>query len=97
MSNLDQEFGNANAPGTDAILRQIHTDPVVLREAVFFASYFDAPRICDWLIERHVDARYEQRAGEGVSIVMPDGRAFVGDHIVATDGWAAALTQRMAS
>lgn len=91
---LDDLPGNANGSAQEALIRQIHTDPVIERTAVFFASYFDAPIIVDWLAEHHVDARYEQRRGEGVSIVMPDGRAFVGDHIVATDGWASPLQRR---
>jgi hypothetical protein len=91
---LDDLPGNANGSAQEALIRQIHTDPVIERTAVVFASYFDAPIIVDWLAEHHVDARYEQRRGEGVSIVMPDGRAFVGDHIVATDGWASPLQRR---
>ncbi len=94
---LASEFGlpvDGTTDAQEALIRQIHTDPVIERTAVFFASYFDAPIIVDWLAEHHVDARYEQRRGEGVSIVMPDGRAFVGDHIVATDGWASPLQRR---
>lgn len=93
---MDTAPGNIN-DAQDGLLRAIHTDPVIVREAVFFASYFDAPRIIDWLAERHVGARYEQRRHEGVSILMPGGRAFVGDHIVATDGWACPLQRRVES
>lgn len=84
MTELDNAPGNINRPDADALIRQIYTGPVIERDCVFFASFFDAPHIIDWLAERGIEARYEQRAGEGVSIVLPRARAFVGDHIIVS-------------
>lgn len=82
MSHLDNLLGNANGPDTEAILRAMNKTPLSVGEAVLFAVYSESPRIVDWVRERGHSARYEQRANEGVTIVIGAQRAYVGDWII---------------
>ena len=82
MSHLDNLPGNANGPGMEAILRAMNKTPLSVGEAALFAVYSESPRIVDWVRERGHSARYEQRANEGVTIVIGAQRAYVGDWII---------------
>ena len=82
MSHLDNLPGNANGSGMEAIMRAMNKAPLSVGEAVFFAVYSESPRIVDWVRERGYSARYEQRANEGVTIVIGAQRAYVGDWII---------------
>lgn len=86
MSHLDNLPGNANGPDMEAIMRATDQTPLSMGEAVFFAVHSESPRIVDWIRERGHSARYEQRAGEGVTIVIGAQRAYVGDWIITSDG-----------
>lgn len=81
MTDLDTTFGNANSPSSDTIFRDMHKPLPISGECIWFSFYMEAPQIVDWLKERGVNAHFEQRKNEGVSIVLPDHRAFVGNHI----------------
>ena len=85
MSHLDNLPGNANGSGMEAIMRATDKTPLSVGEAVFFAVYSESPRIVDWVRERGHSARYEQRADEGVTIVIGAQRAYVGDWIITCD------------
>lgn len=86
MTDLDVDPGNANGPAVEAQMRMIHTDPLYSGRFIHFRFYMEAPRIVDWLKEYEIDAHYEQRKNEGVSIVLPNCRAFVGNYILLSDG-----------
>ena len=82
MSHLDNLPGNANGSGMEAIMRAMNKTPLSVGEAVLFAVYSESPRIVDWVRERGHSARYEQRADEGVTIVIGAQRAYVGNWII---------------
>ena len=85
MTELDVAPGNANGEVAEAAMRTIHTDPLFSGRFIHFRFYMEAPRIVDWLKEYGIDAHYEQRKNEGVSIVLPNCRAFVGNYILLSD------------
>lgn len=92
--HLDTHPGNANGPAAEAAMRALSTEPLVSRTVVFFSHYMEAPRIVDWLAAEGVAARFEQRANEGVTIVVGNQRAYVGDHILTVGTWSSVLTSR---
>lgn len=85
MSELDNLPGNINSLMAEASIRAVHDGELAMGEAVFFASYLDAPFIVDWLAVRNLQSRYEQRANEGVTIIVGKQRALVGDWIIVKD------------